>query len=232
MNKIKILSSELKPSGERSRVTYNIEIEDEKGTNLRQLWYEFDPKYNEYACHELIDPVVVQFLSHAIRGGYDIESDMPMGERLYFQLTNEFIPQILCVHPELKPIQINVTPKKFDFHPTEVGTGISLGVDSFTTYFELTDESIPENYRLTLLGYFQNGQHHLGNFNRSTKEDRKKFLRSSAQELRLLRNRKTNCFWLFAPILGIFLTSISSMIRLSILTHIETWERCSCSRNL
>lgn len=111
-----------------------------------QLWFEVDEEYKDYLLHERIDAFVLGLFHEAIRKNHDIVSEAPMTKRLYFQLTNQFLPayfklnggnfKIIC------PLADEVV------HPnggTAIGTGVSCGVDSlhvFANHPEITHACI------------------------------------------------------------------------------------------
>lgn len=151
-----------KTEDSRYIIEFPISCEDKKMT----LWYSVDEKWKDFVCTDTADGVVVSFLPYAMRGGYDIESELPLSQKLYFNLTNTFIPQmILCSknghETQIYADTIEVEPKSGG-GTRAVATAMSCGVDSLTTYYDYISDKVPEAYRLTHLIFFQNGAHHGG----------------------------------------------------------------------
>lgn len=120
---------------------------------------------------ERCDCVVVNFLLLAMRFNMDIQSNYPMSEALYFNLTRQVIPQVhLCNPDDTSCITIDVPTTNEKYASSWRGTGISLGVDSLSTIHEYQEESVPESYRLTHLVHMKTGAHHglKGRFDRET----------------------------------------------------------------
>lgn len=107
------------------------------------------------------DSFVVALLYHALTLGYDFESSYPISTALYYNLTHHYLPQIYESNKgTVHRIKINAPLTDVSFDGGWNATGISCGIDSFTTLKEYTvDCEIPE-YRLTHLLYFKVGAHH------------------------------------------------------------------------
>lgn len=107
------------------------------------------------------DSFVVIFLYHALTLGYDFESTYPISSSLYYNLTYHYLPQIYESNKgKVHRIKIDAPLTDTTFHGDWNATGISCGIDSFTTLKEYTvDCEIPE-YKLTHLLYFKVGAHH------------------------------------------------------------------------
>ena len=152
-------------------LVYSIDVKE----THRDLYFKFSKNYKDYACENLADGVVVILLSYAMRGGYDIESAVPVSGRLYYSIMKQLIPQLYyCTKNVYKPV-IKAPLSQERFSPTGVGTAISCGVDSLTTLKEYTVDCKQEEYRLTLLTFYQNGAHHLDK-GRLDKEQEELFL--------------------------------------------------------
>ena len=119
-------------------------------------------KYREYICNEVCDSVVVSILHYCLRGGYDIESEVPMTDKLYYEITSQFISQMLLMNPSARPFELRIETVCTDWNPSAVATAMSCGIDSLTTYYEYTEETVPEGLRLTYLTFFEQGAHHGG----------------------------------------------------------------------
>lgn len=163
-NTITIKSSHKEIAGNKVRLSFEIEISnDNNSIKTDYLYYETDSIYYDGLCENTIDGLVITFLSYAIRGHYNIVSNIGISSELYYNLTYHIIPQICSCNDNAHPTQINAPIiSDTDFNPTAVATGMSCGVDSFTTLYEYTENCKLEDYKITHLTYFENGAHHLG----------------------------------------------------------------------
>lgn len=188
MNNKKILvnSSNTEIIQETIRVSYNITICAENSIKTDILYYDLDKKYEPFVCFEIADPVIVQVLPFAMRGGYDIISNLPITEKLYYQIKFQLIPQICICHKELYHPIIDAPVNHFNWNPQKVATALSLGVDSFSTLFEYTDVAIPESYRLNCLTYYENGAHHMDG--KGSREQRKELFEGQCAKVQKFCN--------------------------------------------
>lgn len=110
---------------------------------------------------ERCDCVVVNFLLLAMRFDLDIQSEYPISEELYINLTKQVIPQVhLCNPKDTTLIHLNMPTTNETYESSWRGTGISLGVDSLSTIHEYQEESLPDGYKLTHLVHMKTGAHH------------------------------------------------------------------------
>lgn len=99
-----------------------------------------------------------------MKEGHDIIVDAPVSEKLYFNLIELIVP-VLSRAFGYKQIAIDCHKiecgllKVDGKEPWAVGTGCSLGVDSFGCILYYTQKHIPENYRVNCLTYFNIGAH-------------------------------------------------------------------------
>ena len=126
-----------------------------------KVWYSFPSKFKDYASLEVADSLVVAFLWYAMEHSIDIETELPVSEKLMQSLTKELIPFFDKYFPYMHSIKLHCNLFMDDFHGTHVGTGISCGIDSLSTiiYHGLQEEI--QHYKvdtLTLLnsGYYSN----------------------------------------------------------------------------
>lgn len=158
IKKIFINSVIRKCDNDRTKIEYNI------STSLGEdftLWYEVDEKYMSALSEEISDGVIVTLLPYAVRGGYDIVSKLPISETLFFRLTSQLIPILKDGLNNAYETKIVADRVICHFNSYAVASGISCGVDSFTTLFEYTEDCEMKSYQLTHLTYFENGAHHL-----------------------------------------------------------------------
>ena len=120
------------------------------GDGGAKLYFEVDKKYADCLCTERSDAFVIAFFWYAMVTGEDIYFEIPMSRRLYNGLTDTLIPALSADgHRQIK-LKGPVTSDKLECNGA-VGTGMSLGVDSFYTM---------HTYKLTHLAYYAWG--HLG----------------------------------------------------------------------
>lgn len=168
MKLIHICAPSIEKVGEIVRLSYDIEVD---GKNAR-LYYALPECYSKFLCNEVADGVIVTFLPFAMRGGYDIVSDIPVSERLFFQLTTQLIPQLLRCNKKAHNTLIMCDSIITDYRPTATATAISCGVDSFTTLKEYTIDCPLEDYKITHLTFFENGAHHLNKIGYDERQER------------------------------------------------------------
>jgi len=164
---IRICSSDIVDEVEgRSKIVFKIE----KDKEIYELHYEVDNKYKGFACAELADCVVVSFLSYAMRGGYDIISDIPISEKLYYQMRNCLIPQFFAATKNAYNTKLICQYVDVDYNPCKVAMAMSCGLDSLTSYYQSISDDAMKSYSVNMFTFFQNGAHHSGNLGRNSKE--------------------------------------------------------------
>lgn len=139
----------------------------------------------------LCDAVIVSLLYYAIKHGLSYVSDFPVSEKLYYNLTKHVIPQLCATNNrDSGMIQIQMPLSKEVYHGEWVGTGISLGVDSFTTIHEYNEKCNLEGYQLTHLVHLKTGAHHgqLGYYNQQTED--KLFVAENTKVKEFCQNHK------------------------------------------
>ena len=130
------------------------------------LYYSTPIEWDKYLTFERADAFLLGVLQYAMKEGHDIEVKAPISERLYFNLVNQVIPLLSAGFGHK---QIKLTCNQLDNSvlmaetekPFAVGTGCSLGVDSFGSILYHLQPDTPTNFRLTHLTYFNVGA--LGN---------------------------------------------------------------------
>ncbi|MBQ6426124.1 MAG: hypothetical protein IJJ92_04970 [Clostridia bacterium] len=163
MSRLIIHKPQLSDKNDRLILKYVITVKDDSGIEKSgDLWFSFASKYRPFICDEVCDGVVVMLLRCCIIGGHDIESELPMTDRLYYEIVHQFLPQIVLQNPGAHQVKLMVNTVCPDWRPTAVATAMSCGIDSLTTYYEHTSDQIPENYRITHLTFFEQGAHHSG----------------------------------------------------------------------
>ena len=118
------------------------------------------------------DSSVITMIYFALTQGYDFRSDYPISPELHFNLTEQFVPQLLRVaktaeHKSQRffarhDVKIHAPllappPSK---HEHWVGTGISCGVDSLSAIYEYSQLCKIPGRQLTHLVCMKTGMHH------------------------------------------------------------------------
>ena len=122
----------------------------------KECYFEFEKRYKKYLCENRSDAFVMGLLSSAMENGMDIEFEAPISERLYYQLTNYYIPMIAKYNRSYPMNNIKlIGPYESKIIPSEnaVVTGCSGGVDSFYTIAKYTKTNINKKFKLTHLIY-------------------------------------------------------------------------------
>lgn len=100
-----------------------------------KLWFEVESEYGDYLCDERSDAFVLAMMQYAFLTGHDIKSIAPMTDRLYEQLSEQFLPAFCKANKLTINIFAPVAPEVA--HPVDgcrIGTGLSCGVDSLHVY--------------------------------------------------------------------------------------------------
>ena len=119
------------------------------GVDTNKLYFETEQYYENFLNTENNDAFLLALLNDAMFEGKDIISELPISERLLFQIRNYYIPVVSNNMPELHEIEIIATPYKEQSIPAYgVATGCSGGVDSFYTMLSYRNLS-EDSYKLT-----------------------------------------------------------------------------------
>ena len=142
----------------KTRLTYQVSSETGHG----DLWFEVDTKFADALTSDRIDSALIAIFPMALKNNYDVlESEIPISERLYYNLTRHVIPQMYSAEGASgKTLQISAPVTNEVFNSTGVASGMSLGVDSLATLAEYGPNSELPNYKLTHFTYFNVGAHH------------------------------------------------------------------------
>jgi hypothetical protein len=134
-----------------SGVSCSIDVTKADGSSdTRTVWFEVDSKYREGLCDDLCDAYVIGLLHYCLRNHYDIESDAPMSEELYYNLTEQLIPVLVKNDFRLSEIEIrcDTIPDDKIRRGRYIGTSASSGVDSLYTLHKHADHP-SKSLRLT-----------------------------------------------------------------------------------
>lgn len=185
---IEIRNIEQKQNVNELEVTFEMYIEGQNYT----LIYKIQGGIEKVPL--ICDAVVVSFLAYAVKYGLSFYSKYPITEKLYYNLTKHVIPQMSIANKTEKAmIHIDMPITKEIYYGNWVGTGISLGVDSFATMHEYLEDCDLDGYKLTHLVHLKTGAHHgqLGYFDKQKEnelfltenEKVKKFCKSNGYDL-------------------------------------------------
>lgn len=143
-------------------------IETETGARLQAvftsngreetMWYEVEKKYQGYLTVERADAFLVGLFLFAFKNGEDIEVLAPISKRLYYTLNKYLLPLIAEIRG-IKEIKIICDQIVEEVLPSAnaVGTGLSCGIDSFSTIYHHLVEDCPDDYKITHFTFFNVG---------------------------------------------------------------------------
>lgn len=128
---------------DKARLSADVDVDGVSNS----LWFEVDARYAKFLCEERCDAFVLGLLHWAMRHGHDIVSEIPMTDRLYEQITTQFLPAFYCANGFTRAVkrpwgvgyrvEIRVPLASEVVHPAggdAVGAGCSCGVDSMHVY--------------------------------------------------------------------------------------------------
>jgi bacterioferritin-associated ferredoxin len=149
-----------KPKIASSKFGYKIEAEYRVNEKNETLWYEVKEKYQEYLTHERVDGFLVGLLFYALKNNYNIEVLGPVSAELIYKLNKYLIPLLSQVY-NYKEIKISsefMVSEKLS-SKNAVGTGLSCGIDSFSTIYENMVKEEEEGYKITHFTFLNVGSH-------------------------------------------------------------------------
>jgi hypothetical protein len=155
------------------KVYLKAHITDEQAGFENDCYYVTDPEYGNYFCEEVADAFVIGLLLPALQSNQDIIVNAPMSEKLYYNLCNTVI---YTLSKAFGYKEIKVIPEKLislNVDSFAVGTGCSLGIDSFSTILQHTSDDCPQSYKLTHLAFFNVGAHGEKNIDEARKSYQK-----------------------------------------------------------
>lgn len=148
----------------------NIRVEDDSNSaklladviiekKINTIWYSTDIKNKDYLCDERADSFLVALLLFAMSKGEDIKiEDTPVSAKLFSNLMLTFIPALSKAGEKYKKINIIAKTSNENIENLGLnGTGISCGIDSFTSLAEYTSEICPEELRINCVTLFNMG---------------------------------------------------------------------------
>jgi hypothetical protein len=167
---IKILSTDIQKDGNLSILSVKLFLDNKECI----LYYKFSSKYVNYLSYEVADAYIVALLIYAMERGVNIESEIPVSEKLLFSLNKFLIPFLCKINKKLMPIQIKAKSSTFKCSGEHVGTGISCGVDSLSTIIYHGIEEQCNHYKVDTLCLINSGYYGLNNNDNSFYKESKK----------------------------------------------------------
>ncbi|MFC3886042.1 hypothetical protein ACFOU2_22205 [Bacillus songklensis] len=177
-----IYEPEIKKNDKEVRLQAVFEVDGQKDV----LWFEVEEKYSIYLTNERADAFLVGLLWYALKNGHDIKVLSPMSERLYYTVNKYLVPVIAEIHG-YKTIKVmcNQLAAKPISNAGAVGTGLSCGIDSFSTICDHMGDGVPGKYKITHFTFFNVGSN--GDFGGKQAlnlfEERTKIAKACADEL-------------------------------------------------
>ncbi len=148
---------------DKSRLIAVINIDNQE----TECFFEVDKKYEKYLTTEVADAFVIGLLHRAMTLGYDIESKAPVSESVLYGLENFLIPNLCFADTNMKHIKILADVTDSPKSVGAVGTGCSLGIDSFEAMHEnINTKFVKHNLTHLCLfnaGAFYNGEENFWN---------------------------------------------------------------------
>lgn len=97
MKKIVIHKPEIVPGYDDTCCRLSAVIESDHFS--KALYYEVDKKYEDALCTERGDAYLLGLFNFAMCNEYDMEFEVPVSQRLYYQLMNKYIPLMAKNYP-------------------------------------------------------------------------------------------------------------------------------------
>ncbi|MDO4306315.1 MAG: hypothetical protein Q4C77_05730 [Eubacteriales bacterium] len=143
---------------EKTKEDYSYVVEDYLDwiQGERELYYEVDKEFESFLVTETSDCFVAGILYYAMASGHDIFCEKPVSQQLLENLNNTLIP-LVCKASNVPIIKVIAKPFYGKIgEGTEIGTGMSAGVDSLHTVYLYGTHTDPEQ-KLTVLTQFNVG---------------------------------------------------------------------------
>ncbi|RKD25775.1 hypothetical protein BEP19_02200 [Ammoniphilus oxalaticus] len=155
-NALTIFKPEIVPAKSGVRIQAEFEVNGKKDV----LWYEVEERYGHYLTQDRVDGFLVGLLLFASKNNYDIKVAGPLSNQLFYQLNKYVLPVISQVYGH-KPIKVFCEHLTYACINTEqaVGTGLSCGIDSFSTIYENLVKEDSHKFKITHFANFNVGSH-------------------------------------------------------------------------
>ncbi len=141
-------------------LTANINIDGEQ----KSAFIKVDKEYAPYLTDEVSDAFVVGLLYRAIQLGHDIVCVAPVSEDLLYGITKFLIPNLVMGDKNLHNVSIKANTVPAPKSDGAVGTGLSMGIDSFQAIFENSNDLFPK-HKITHLTFLNAGAFYFGEEN-------------------------------------------------------------------
>lgn len=184
------------------------------------IFIETEEAYGRYFVTDRLDAFVVGILMKAMLDGHDIKCEAPVSGNLKFMLENQLTATLAANDPRLYRTKIIAPTIDTPIEKQEkgVGTGLSLGLDSFDTIIDALaqdDANLKLTHLFTFMGGTLGGYFKNNNWRHCAKMINEKIQRT-ADELGLpLVSMNTNLPRLYSIRLDYYLTYLSIMLVLS-----------------
>ncbi|WP_431800748.1 hypothetical protein [Halobacillus andaensis] len=124
------------------------------------LWFEVEDKYKDHLIDGRADGFVIALLIYAMERGFDIQVLCPMSKKLYYTV-NKYLVPLLSDLNSYKNIKVHCNDLVSEplLNKGGVGTGLSCGIDSFSTIVDHIGNGCPESYEVTYFTFFNVGSH-------------------------------------------------------------------------
>ena len=123
-----------------------------------QMWFEVEDTYADALCPERSDAFLAAILPFAMISSEDIRCEVPVTDRLLYQVRAYLIPSLCDEAKGYRQIAVEAeSAPEAEKIAASVGTGISCGVDSFAAVQLHLREDVPAPFRLTHLALFNTG---------------------------------------------------------------------------
>lgn len=125
----------------------------------KRVWLEVNEPYGQYLVTDRCDGFLIAVLQWAMRHGHDITCNVPVSDDLLFNLDNTLIDALSRNSKNLYRSKIFAEPlcEKI-VSEGAVGTGVSGGIDSFSTIIKYSETKY-KNHNLTHLMFNNVGSH-------------------------------------------------------------------------
>ena len=143
---IEIFKPTISQKNGKSRCICELHINDD----VKEIWFEVEPKYGKYLCIERADAYVIGILHYAMKNKHAIKCHVPITEELLYNIQTILIPSLAKYSKNLSEIEIISETAPGINSGTAVGTGCSCGIDSFSAIYNHINTKYKE-YNLTHL---------------------------------------------------------------------------------
>lgn len=133
-------------------VIYEIKVHDSEDVHIMRIWFETSD-VDQTAISSTASGVLVGLIPMSLKEGYDIKCNVPVDPELVHNLSKTVIPALCKNDLRFREPVLDISKYKIEKVRKIVGTGLSLGVDSFCTIDDYSKCSISE-FKLNQLVFF------------------------------------------------------------------------------